>query len=56
MFFTEAKKARIYASLQTCYTKRVHVVVPCVKYVVGGYMGRDSMPGFTVVLTNKPGE
>ncbi len=52
MFFTSARKARIYAGLEKMRTGRRHIVVPTIKYLCPPkeYFGRDYISGFTVIL------
>ena len=52
MFFTKAKEARLYASLETSRTGYRHIVKHCRKYLCPPkeYFGEDSIPGFTVIL------
>jgi hypothetical protein len=54
MFFHKAKEARLYATLETIQTHRIHQVKPCKKFISSReYFGRDYITGFTVVLIIK---
>ena len=55
MFFEKIRDARLYASLETTRTHRVHKVQPCKKYLCPPnlHLGKDFIKGFTIVLTRE---